>query len=78
MEADYSQIELRVAACLSRDRAMRRAFQTGEDIHMKTAMAVTGLPTERIDKEMRKKAKAVNFGFVYGMGAAKFHQLCKS
>lgn len=77
VEADYSQIELRVAAALSRDRAMRRAFQTGEDIHTKTAMAVTGLPAEKIDKEMRKKAKAVNFGFVYGMGAAKFRNYAK-
>ncbi len=77
VEADYSQVELRVAAALSKDRAMRTAFQTGEDIHMKTAMAVTGLPAEKIDKEMRKKAKAVNFGFVYGMGAAKFRNYAK-
>jgi len=77
VEADYSQVELRVAACLSKDRAMRRAFQTGEDIHIKTAMAVTGLPAEKIDKEMRKKAKAVNFGFVYGMGATKFRNYAK-
>ena len=77
VEADYSQIELRVAACLSKDRAMKGAFQTGEDIHIKTAMAVTGLPAEKIDKEMRKKAKAVNFGFVYGMGAAKFRNYAK-
>lgn len=77
VEADYSQIELRVSAALSKDKAMRRIFQTGGDIHLQTAMAVTGLPAEKIDKEMRKKAKAVNFGFVYGMGAAKFRNYAK-
>jgi len=77
VEADYSQVELRVAAALSKDSAMRRAFQTEEDIHTKTAMAVTGLPAEKVGKEGRKKAKAVNFGFVYGMGAAKFRNYAK-
>lgn len=78
VEVDYSQVELRIAACLSKDKAMKRAFQTGEDIHVKTAMAITGLPPEKITKEMRKRAKAVNFGFVYGMGAAKFRTYAKT
>jgi len=77
VEADYSQVELRVAAALSRDKTMSRVFQTGGDIHTTTAMAITGLPEEQITKEMRKRAKAVNFGFVYGMGAHKFRQYAK-
>lgn len=77
VEADYSQIELRVAAILSRDETMRRVFQTGGDIHATTAMTITGLPEEQITKEMRKRAKAVNFGFVYGMGATKFRQYAR-
>src|SRR5690606_33167560 len=47
------------------------------DIHATTAMTITGLPEEQITKEMRKRAKAVNFGFVYGMGASKFRQYAK-
>src|SRR5690606_14773348 len=77
VEADYSQIELRVAAVLSRDETMRRVFQTGGDIHTTTAMTITGLPEAQITKEMRKRAKAVNFGFVYGMGATKFRQYAR-
>jgi len=77
VEADYSQVELRVAAILSRDKTMRRVFQTGGDIHTTTAMTITGLPEEQVTKEMRKRAKAVNFGFVYGMGAHKFRQYAK-
>lgn len=78
VEADYSQVELRITACLSRDEAMRRVFQAGGDIHTRTAMAITGLPEDKINKDMRKKAKAVNFGFVYGMGSSKFQSYAKT
>jgi DNA polymerase-1 len=68
VEADYSQIELRIAAHITQDKAMLRAFNTGRDIHMETAMAVTGKLESEITKEERKRAKSVNFGFLYGMG----------
>lgn len=70
IEADQSQVELRVAAMVSGDKTMRLAFQTGEDLHTKTARATTG--KHELTKEERKKAKAVNFGFLYGMGWRKF------
>lgn len=72
VEADFSQAELRIAAHYSGDRTMQRYFRMGHDIHLATAIKVTGLPADRIDKETRKKAKAVNFGFLFGMGAKKF------
>jgi DNA polymerase-1 len=72
VEADYSQIELRVAAFLSRDDEMLRLYATGQDIHMAMAMRMTGKPAHMVTKEERKKAKAVNFGFLYGMGWRKF------
>lgn len=72
IEADFSQIELRIAAMLSRDSALTRVFREGGDPHLETAIAVSGLPKEKIDKEKRKMAKAVNFGFLYGMGWRKF------
>lgn len=72
VEADFSQIELRIAAMLSRDPALTTAFRSGGDPHTTTAAAVTGIPASQITKEQRKMAKAVNFGFLYGMGAKKF------
>ena len=72
VEADYSQIELRVAAEISGERTLQRLYLNGEDVHMAMAMRMTGKPASQITKEERKKAKAVNFGFLYGMGAAKF------
>lgn len=72
VEADFSQVELRVVAFLSRDRTMRHLYQTGQDIHLATASNVLGVPLSQVTKEDRKKAKAVNFGFVYGMGWRKF------
>lgn len=72
VEADFSQIELRIAAMLSRDPTLTKAFLTGEDPHMQTAVAVTGKDARVITKEERKLAKSVNFGFLYGMGAKKF------
>jgi DNA polymerase-1 len=67
VDADYSQIELRLLAHISGDYNMSEAFKAGEDIHTKTASAVFGVPEEAVNAEMRKRAKAVNFGIVYGI-----------
>ena len=67
VDADYSQIELRLLAHISDDYTMKEAFLSGEDIHKKTAAAVFGIPEEYVNDEMRKRAKAVNFGIVYGI-----------
>lgn len=72
VEADFSQVELRIVAFLSRDRTMLHLYQTGQDIHRATASWVLGVPESEITKDDRKKAKAVNFGFVYGMYPKKF------
>lgn len=74
IDADYSQIELRVLAHMSSDTEMCRAFGEGEDIHTSTAAAVFGIPAEMITAELRKRAKAVNFGIVYGIGAFSLAQ----
>jgi DNA polymerase I-like protein with 3'-5' exonuclease and polymerase domains len=66
--ADYGQIELRVAALLSGDENMLKAYARGEDLHTKTAAAVAGVPTQSVTKEQRQAAKAVNFGMLYGQG----------
>lgn len=65
--ADYSQIELRLMAHFSEDPLLMRAYQTGEDIHTLTAAEVFGVPAEHMSKETRNRAKAVNFGIVYGI-----------
>ena len=67
LDADYSQIELRVLAHLSGDPAMRDAFLKGQDIHTRTAAEVNGVPFESVTPAMRRAAKAVNFGIVYGI-----------
>ncbi len=67
VDADYSQIELRLLAHISNDYTMCEAFKSGADIHRKTASAVFGVPEEAVNEEMRKRAKAVNFGIVYGI-----------
>ena len=67
VDADYSQIELRLLAHISDDYTMKEAFREGEDIHRKTAAAVFGVPEEYVNDQMRKRAKAVNFGIVYGI-----------
>jgi DNA polymerase-1 len=67
--ADYSQIELRVLAHLSGDEGLRAAFASGADIHAATAATVFGLPLEQVDPELRRRAKAVNYGLAYGMNA---------
>jgi DNA polymerase-1 len=67
--ADYSQIELRILAHLSGDAAMKEAFAAGEDIHRRTAAAVCGVAPEEVTGAMRRIAKAVNFGILYGQSA---------
>lgn len=69
LDADYSQIELRVLASMSGDDNMREAFLSGADIHTRTAAQVFGVPEEFVDQNMRRAAKAVNFGIIYGIGA---------
>jgi len=69
LSADYSQVELRVLAHLSGDEAMIRAFARGEDIHRATAAEVFGVEPEIVTGQMRRQAKAVNFGVLYGMSA---------
>ena len=69
LDADYSQIELRILADISKDENMISAFLGGEDIHTSTAAAVFGVPENAVTAEQRKRAKAVNFGIVYGIGA---------
>ena len=67
IDADYSQIELRVLAHISKDESMIEAFNNEEDIHAWTASKVFEVPLEEVSKELRSKAKAVNFGIVYGI-----------
>lgn len=67
LAADYSQIELRILAHISGDERLREAFLKGEDIHTRTAAEVFGVPLEEVTPEMRRRAKAVNFGIVYGI-----------
>ena len=69
IDADYSQIELRLLAAISGDEGMIEAFESGADIHASTAMKVFGVAADEVTVEMRKKAKAINFGIMYGMGA---------
>lgn len=74
VQADYSQIELRVAAFLAQESTLLHLYATGQDVHMAMAMRMTGKPARLVTKEERKKAKAVNFGFLFGMGWHKFIQ----
>jgi DNA polymerase I len=69
VSADYSQIELRIVAALSGDGVMCEAFRQGKDVHTATAAKVYGVEEEAVTKEMRRKAKSVNFGIIYGQGA---------
>ena len=69
VDADYSQIELRVLSDLANDENMINAFNTGVDIHTNTASQVFGMPVDMITPKLRSRAKAVNFGIVYGIGA---------
>ena len=68
MSADYSQIELRVMAHMSADESLIASFRNGEDIHASTASRVFGVPAAGVSPDMRRKAKEVNFGIIYGIG----------
>ena len=69
LSADYSQIELRIMAELSQDENMMESFRNNEDIHSATAARVYGVPTDAVTKDMRRMAKTVNFGIIYGISA---------
>ena len=74
IDADYSQIELRVLAHIADDTAMKSAFASGDDIHTQTAATVFGVKPNEVTSQMRSSAKAVNFGIVYGIGAFSLAQ----
>ena len=69
LSVDYSQIELRIVAHMAQDESMLAAFRAGEDIHATTAAAVYDIPLDQVNKDMRRHAKAINFGLIYGMSA---------
>ena len=69
VSADYSQIELRIMAHISRDESLLRAFAAGEDIHRATAAEIFGVDVKAVDNEQRRYAKVINFGLIYGMSA---------
>ena len=74
VDADWSQIELRLLAHISGDEAMREAFRKGEDVHAVTASQVFGVPLEEVTPTQRSRAKAVNFGIVYGISGFSLAQ----
>ncbi|NMC54948.1 MAG: DNA polymerase I [Chloroflexi bacterium] len=69
LAVDYSQIELRIVAHMSNDEDMLAAFRAGQDIHAATAAAIYNVPLDAVNKDMRRHAKAINFGLIYGMSA---------
>jgi len=69
LSIDYSQVELRIVAHMANDKAMIETFKSGKDIHAATAAAIYGIPLDRVSREERRHAKAVNFGLIYGMSA---------
>lgn len=69
LSVDYSQIELRIVAHMARDEGMLAAFRAGQDIHATTAAAIYNIPLDQVTKDMRRHAKAINFGLIYGMSA---------
>ncbi|MFA6464067.1 MAG: DNA polymerase [Candidatus Paceibacterota bacterium] len=71
---DYSQVELRIAAFLSGDEKLIEIFKKGEDIHSAVASKVFNVPLEKVDYEMRRRAKVINFGIIYGMGVRALKQ----
>jgi len=77
VSGDFSQIEARVAAVLYDDKRMIDAFTKGLDIHSVTASELLGIPPDRITPELRRKAKAINFGLMYGMSARRLSEYCK-
>ncbi|MDO8512319.1 MAG: DNA polymerase I [bacterium] len=70
--ADYSQVELRIAAHVARDKVMQQVFKDGKDIHTETASFALRIPKEQITRKQRSQAKELNFGVLYGMGASSF------
>jgi len=78
IEADLSQAELRIAAWMANDKKMLKIYQDGGDIHAATAAGVMNIPIEEVKKEDRQKAKAINFGFLYGMWWTKFMDYAKT
>jgi len=74
LSADYSQVELRVLAHYSKDRAFTEAFEQGEDVHALTAADILGVDRDKVTPEMRRIAKAINFGIIYGMGPQKLSE----
>ncbi|MBR6824972.1 MAG: DNA polymerase I, partial [Oscillospiraceae bacterium] len=74
VDADYSQIELRVLAHIAQDKAMENAFRSGQDFHRVTASQVFNVPVEEVTSQMRSNAKAVNFGIVYGISEFSLSQ----
>ncbi len=74
LSADYSQIELRIIATIADDKDMQEIFRSGRDIHTATAAAVNGVPLEKVTPGMRRAAKALNFGVIYGMSVFGFAQ----
>jgi DNA polymerase-1 len=74
VKADYAQIELRLAAVIAGDEAMLAACRDGADLHTRTAATVLGVAADRVTREQRQLAKALNFGLLYGMGAAGLRQ----
>lgn len=80
MSCDYSQVELRILACIAKDELLLESFRHGQDVHVRTAAEVFGVPLEEVSSEMRSRAKAVNFGIVYGIsdfGLAKQLQVSR-
>jgi DNA polymerase-1 len=69
LSADYSQVELRLLAHLSGDRNLQEVFRSGGDVHRRTAALIAGVTEDRVTGAMRRRAKAINFGVIYGMGA---------
>lgn len=78
IEADLSQAELRIAAWMANDKSMLKIYRDGGDIHTATAAGVMNIPVEQVTKEDRQKAKAINFGFLYGMWWTKFRDYAKT
>lgn len=74
LAADYSQFELRIAASIAGVKTMIESFRNNEDIHARTAAEIHGIPLEKVTKEIRRTAKEVNFGVLYGMGASGLAQ----
>ena len=78
IKADFSGIELRIMACLSQDKTMIEAFQSGQDLHKLTASRLAGVPLDQVTKAQRQSAKSANFGLIYGVSAPRFRENAKN